>query len=315
MGNSKILVVDSDGGVLNYKDATKHLLSCYPFMHLGEYVEATDRVEDSDFIFPMITQYMGVCPRYDEIIKTDLYKHYGDRFVFYTLDDLPECLHEDSIGMKFTAMPMKNHEENLESNVIMIPLVDDKILFADEEKITEYRTIDREYEYVFVGGIGTSGPKSVRTQRDFVLNFAERGDSLVVDTTKDKSIFHVKKDWKIEKFQREYMEKLAKGKFGFCPVGQGLNSYRIGECMRIGVVPIIVGHKCFPLESHIDWNECALIFETQDEVTDENISAQLGNRNHKEMGKLCIEVWEKYFRPENLCKFLYKEFLLNETIT
>ncbi len=46
MNNSKILVVDSNGGVLNCKDATKHLLSCYPFMHLGEDVEATEKVED-----------------------------------------------------------------------------------------------------------------------------------------------------------------------------------------------------------------------------------------------------------------------------
>ena len=39
------------------------------------------------------------------------------------------------------------------------------------------------------------------------------------------------------------MDKLSKCKFGLCPVGQGLNSYRLGECMQIGVVPIIVGHK------------------------------------------------------------------------
>ena len=145
--------------------------------------------------------------------------------------------------------------------------------------------------------------------RHFVLKFENREDSLILDTSPNKSIFNVRKDFKKQKMQYQYLKKLASAKFGFCPVGAGLNSHRLGECMRLGVVPIMVGHKCLPLEPYIDWRGCALIFENQNDVTHENIQTQLGGRNHEDMGKLCIDVWEKYFRPENLCKFLYDEFL------
>ena len=292
----------------NHSDKNLHF-DTKPFCYVSG-VELVDNPVLADYIVPRMNRWMESCKDFSKLQDSELYKRFGDRFVFYNLDDLPECFHGDEIGIKFVAMPMFDWTENMKSNVVMVPLIDEKYLRSTDDEIEEYRNTERTYEYVFVGGIGTSGPMSIRTQRDFVLNFVERGDSLIVDTTHDKSIFHVKKEWKIDKFQREYMEKLAKGKFGFCPVGQGLNSYRIGECMRLGVVPIIVGHKCLPLEPYIDWNECALIFETQDEVTHESIQEQIGDRNYEDMGKLCIGVWEKYFLPQNLCKFLYEEFLV-----
>jgi hypothetical protein len=279
-----------------------------PFCYIDG-VQITDNPSVADHIAPRINKWMGSCDDFGKLRESELYKEFGEKFVFYNLDDIPTCLHEDDVGIKFVAMPMFNWVENMKSNVVMVPLLDEKYLWDRDDMIEEHRHVNRTYEYVFVGGIGTSGPKSVRTQRDFVLDFAERDDSLVVDTTHKKSMFHVTKSWKIDRFQREYMEKLSKGRFGFCPVGQGLNSYRVGECMRLGVVPIVVGHKCLPLEPYINWNECALMFDTQDEVTHDNIRKQLGDRKCEDMGKLCIDVWEKYFRPENLCKFLYEEFL------
>ena len=310
----KLLVTDATCNILEVDDAKLRLSSIMPFKYLLNDISLTNNPDLADGIFPIVNQYLGLHYQYDKLKTFKLYKMYGHKFIFYTLDDLPYCIHDDSIGIKFSAMPLKSDFENKKNNIIMIPLIDDKILFNDEAKINQFKDYEKEYEFVFIGAIGTSGRKSVRTQRDFVLNFKERDDSLIIDTTNYKSIFHIKHDWKIHRFQSQYLENLAKGKFGFCHVGQGLNSYRIGECMRIGIVPIIVGHKCLPLETYINWNEFALIFEDGNDVTHENIKKQLGNRNSEDMGKLCIDVWEKYFRPTNLSKFLYKEYLENREL-
>jgi hypothetical protein len=279
-----------------------------PFCYIDD-IRMVDNPHDADYIVPLVRKYLESCEDFNILRESKLYKDFGERFVFYNLDDVPTCLYEEPNGVKFTAMPVSDWSENMRSNIVMVPLVEEKYLRLSEEEIVKCRLTERIYEYVFVGGVSTSGPMSIRTQRDFVLDFAGRLDSLIVDTTNDKSIFHVKKEWKIDKFHREYMDKVSLGKFGFCPVGQGLNSYRIGECMRIGVVPIIVGHKCLPLEPYIDWKTCSLIFANPEDVTHESIQKQIGDRNYEDMGKLCIDVWEKYFRPDNLCKFLYGEFL------
>ena len=105
------------------------------------------------------------------------------------------------------------------------------------------------------------------------------------------------------------MDKLSKCKFGLCPVGQGLNSYRLGECMQIGVVPIIVGHKALPLENYINWNSFSLVFPNMDDVTHENIQKKMANKDYNFMSRECIKTWEKYFKVTNLSNFLYGEFL------
>tara|TARA_B100002019_G_scaffold293440_1_gene321077 strand:+ start:2361 stop:3056 length:696 start_codon:yes stop_codon:yes gene_type:complete len=229
--------------------------------------------------------------------------------VFYNLDDKPVCLHEDSNGIKFTAMPIHDSIQNGKSNIIMIPLVEKKFeLLSDEERI-KLRSETRKYQYGFIGAISTSGRASIRTQRDFVKNFINKYNSYIEDTTHKTSIFHVRKPGKFKKFHVDYMDKLSKCKFGLCPVGQGLNSYRLGECMQIGVVPIIVGHKALPLENYINWNSFSLVFPNMDDVTHENIQKKMANKDYNFMSRECIKTWEKYFKVTNLSNFLYGEFL------
>ena len=48
------------------------------------------------------------------------------------------------------------------------------------------------------------------------------------------------------------------------------------ECMRIGVVPIIVGHQCLPLEQFINWEECCLIFDNTEDVSHDTHKAKNG---------------------------------------
>jgi hypothetical protein len=277
-------------------------------------LKIVDRPRDADYIVPKVDldyNWMRSASRnFRKLTRGKLYRKFGEKFVFYNLHDIPEYLHQDDVGLKFAAMPMYSHAENIKCNVNMVPLLNEMYFFEDANVIDELRNTKREYEYSFVGAISSGGPRSVRTQRDFIYDFVDHEDSLIIDTTNEKSIFHVKKDWKIYAFLRKYFERLSLSRFGFCPVGQGLNSFRIGECMRIGVVPIIVGHKCLPLEQFINWEECCLIFDDTEDVSHDTIKQKMENKDYAQMSKMCIEVWEQYFRPENLYQFLFEEFLL-----
>ena len=276
---------------------------------LNKHFEVTKNLDECDFIFPQINVYLGSCNQYNILKKTKLYRDNSSKFVFYNLDDKPVCLHEDSNGIKFTAMPIHDSIQNGKSNIIMIPLVEKKFeLLSDEERI-KLRSETRKYQYGFIGAISTSGRASIRTQRDFVKNFINKYNSYIEDTTHKTSIFHVRKPGKFKKFHVDYMDKLSKCKFGLCPVGQGLNSYRLGECMQIGVVPIIVGHKALPLENYINWNSFSLVFPNMDDVTHENIQKKMANKDYNFMSRECIKTWEKYFKVTNLSNFLYGEFL------
>jgi hypothetical protein len=278
-------------------------------LFLNKQFEVTKNINDCDFIFPQINTYLGSCNHYNILKKTKLYQDYSSKFVFYNLDDKPISLHEDSTGIKFTAMPMHDYTQNKKSNIIMIPLVEKKFELLSDEERNKLREETRKYQYGFIGAISTSGRASIRTQRDFVKNFINKYNSYIEDTTHKTSIFHVRKPGKFKKFHEDYMNKLSKCKFGLCPVGQGLNSYRLGECMQIGVVPIIVGHKALPLENYINWNSFSLVFANKNDVTHENIQKKMANKDYNFMSRECMKTWEKYFKVTNLSNFLYGEFL------
>lgn len=307
--NLNILVVDKHCNVLKKTVANNILFDLEPFVSLESQISITTSVTNCDYIFPIINRYLGSKKHYNKIKETDLYRNHSNKFIFYNLDDIPECLYEDKNAIKFTAMPLKSHEENLKHNIIMIPLVEKKFEMLTNENRNKLRDNKRDYDLGFVGAINTSGRCSVRTKRGFIKNFQNNKKYFIEDTTHNTSIFHVRKQGKLENFHFKYMEKLSQFKFGFCPVGQGLNSYRIGECMQVGTVPIIIEHKCLPLESYIDWNSCALIFDSEHDVTIENINELMKNRDYEELRKNAIFNWEKFHRVGNLCKFLYKEFL------
>lgn len=278
-------------------------------LFLNKQFEVTKNINDCDFIFPQINSYLGSCNQYNILKKTKLYQDHSSKFVFYNLDDKPVCLHEDSNGIKFTAMPMYDYTQNKKSNIIMMPLVEKKFELLSDEDREHLRSKKRKYQYGFIGAISTSGRASIRTQRDFVKNFINKYNSYIEDTTHKTSIFHVRKPGKFKKFHEDYMNKLSKCKFGLCPVGQGLNSYRLGECLQLGIVPIIVGHKSLPFEQYIYWDSFSLVFANEHEATHENIQKKMLNRDYNLMSKKCIEIWEKYFKVKNLSDFLFREFL------
>jgi len=304
-----ISVCNTHGELLQKPHAREILENTRIFKYVIDQINVVDSrtpMENHDYIYPTLGQWRGVCPEYNELKGTKLYDQYSEKMVIHSLEDIPTCLHDGTTSKKFLGMPVHDWETNIKSNAIMIPLIgDSRMTCQDSDHILKCRNTKRTLEYVFIG----NRFKKHRRESIF-LNFEHRDDSRLINTYKKfPAIFNIRRPHIQQDMIFKFLTNIADAKFGFCPAGRGLSSYRIGECMQVGVVPIIIGHKCLPLEPYIDWKEFALIFPDQNEVTHENIQKQLNGRDYKTMGNKCIEMWEQYFEPKSLYMFIYNEFI------
>ena len=298
----KISVVDHKT-IYDLEKSTDVLKKSYPFSYLQDYIIPTDSVDESDYIF--FNSNWNICGEFNTLKDKDYYIKYKEKYIFYSLMDGPYCLSTIQHGLKFIAMPQFDWKTNIENKIIMTPLVLEDISYKETDRIEQLKNVNKKYEYSFIGGIW-------KNCREFLHTFEHRDDSNIINTENAKSIFKVSvwKHWKINKMQKQYFENLALSKFGFCPVGGGLNSYRLGECMRIGVIPIIVGHKCYPFEDEINYSEFSLMFENQKDVTHENIQIKMKNKNIDLMRTRCIEIWQKYYDFKEQAKYIYNKYLI-----
>jgi hypothetical protein len=112
---------------------------------------------------------------------------------------------------------------------------------------------------------------------------------------------------------KEFNSNIRNSLYGFCCRGAGNFSFRFGEVLSHGRIPILVDTDCvLPYEHIVDWNEHALIIPESDinnivdrviefdsELSASDIMAmQIKNRN----------VWKEYFTPLGFVKHL-KDFI------
>ena len=300
----KISVVDHKT-IYDITKSTDVVKESYPFKYLQNYIIVTDSLDESDYIYANLCKFGEFCREFNILKNQEYYIKYKKKFIFYTLDDAPFCAVDEEYGTKLFSMPRDQWIENIKNNIIMTPLIDEEILYSGS--IDNLVDAEKKYEYGFIGGIWSDS----FIPRDFLYNFEKREDSLIINTRYNKSIFKIGKfkKWKIQRHQTGYYDNLCKVKFGFCPTGGGLNSYRLGECMRIGVIPIIVGHKSYPFEDEINWSEFSLIFENQNEITHENIQSMMKSKNYDHMKEMCMKIWKKFFEPQSQANYIYNKYL------
>ena len=97
--------------------------------------------------------------------------------------------------------------------------------------------------------------------------------------------------------------------YGFCCRGAGNFSFRFGEVLSHGRIPVLVDSDCvLPFEHKIDWNKHALIIP---ETDIENIATRLveyhENTASSEIAMLQVEnrtIWKEYFTPLGFVRHL-----------
>ncbi len=105
--------------------------------------------------------------------------------------------------------------------------------------------------------------------------------------------------WQLTDSQRhihhlQYARRLADSLFVLCPRGVGPNSYRVGEAMQTGRVPVIISDE-FPPPPALPWADFA-VFVAEAEV--ESIPQRLAAMTSRAvaMGNVARAVWERHYR-------------------
>jgi len=114
-----------------------------------------------------------------------------------------------------------------------------------------------------------------------------------------------------EKAIEEFNNNIRRSLYGFCCRGAGNFSFRFGEILSHGRIPILIDTDCsIPYENSIDWKEHAVIIPERDieniveiivehyeGLTDDDLmDVQINNRN----------IWKSHFTPLGFCKNLSK---------
>ncbi|MFD2515660.1 exostosin family protein [Pontibacter locisalis] len=123
----------------------------------------------------------------------------------------------------------------------------------------------------------------------FKQNFS-RKDILIKDTTKVFDLWSGKTGNSI---QDSYYRQLLSSKFALCPRGNGPNSIRLFEAMKLGIAPIIISDN-FILPRGPHWEDFAIFIKEENIEDLEEIVAKYEGKYH-EMGELARENFENFF--------------------
>ena len=101
---------------------------------------------------------------------------------------------------------------------------------------------------------------------------------------------------------KEFNENIQNSLYGFCCRGAGNFSFRFGEVLSHGRIPVLDDSDCvLPFEHKINWNEHALIVSQNDVNNIENILLEFHeSKSSSQIMKMQEEnrrLWKEYFTP------------------
>ncbi len=108
---------------------------------------------------------------------------------------------------------------------------------------------------------------------------------------------------------REFNENIRNSLYGFCCRGAGNFSYRFGEVLSHGRIPVLVDTDCvLPFDHKINWNDHALIVHENDVGEIANILIDFHkSKSPSEITKIQEEnrkVWREYLTPLGFVKHI-----------
>jgi hypothetical protein len=101
---------------------------------------------------------------------------------------------------------------------------------------------------------------------------------------------------------KEFNENIQNSLYGFCCRGAGNFSFRFGEVLSHGRIPVLVDSDCvLPFEHKINWNEHAVIVSQNDVDNIENLLLEFHeSKSSSQIMKMQEEnrrLWKEYFTP------------------
>jgi len=96
-----------------------------------------------------------------------------------------------------------------------------------------------------------------------------------------------------------YHEIMMNSTFGFCPGGAGVSSYRLGEYMSTGTIPVVVGDIAAPFAPEVDWSQCWIEVSEARVVDIPRILRAMPADEIRKRQKRCWELHEMIWGEQN----------------
>lgn len=290
----KVSVVNGD------RDILEDPIKGRPFSFNLDRIEYCKDHSKSDYIFGYL-HYLDCNKDYNKIIKTEVFKKYADKFVFWSMHDSPRFAYKENKSTKFICQPLHTKKINNKYNVIPVPLQMrhyELEMIKDLDFIKKCRNQEKEYDFIFVGQVRYAG-------RNWLRNF--NADSYYFEET--RPIWGKKDLQERVEMNKEFCLKLSKARYGFAPRGAGSSSFRLFQCLMSGTVPIVSGMKHYPFSDFIDWSD--IVLEGRDiskEGQDMIIGSDFEDR-YQELRANGIEFWDKYVRIPKCDRVIFERYL------
>jgi len=215
---------------------------------------------------------------------------------YYLNDDNPSLGYTTS-DVSFVAQPLYNKSTNKKFNVVAVPLMmtdEWSIMEENPDIIQELRSVEKEYDYMFIGQCHYMGRQVFRTLK--LDNYYFRENS--------KGIFHLRaEDKKVELIK--FLKEIAKSKFIFCPRGVGSSSFRLYQTMMVGSVPIETGMNDYPFDEEVDWDTFCIRGDLSNLYS---LIEKSKNINFEYFRNNGMEFWDKYCRHDEMKKRLEEKY-------
>jgi len=188
--------------------------------------------------------------------------------------------------------------------------------FGSRVRCGAYNLISERFKNPFVKaaepGIGLKSPKKFlfsfigrdcHGARTKVLEMQYRREDVLVRHSSDFDL------WTSDPFEgagnqagSEFFDSLVSSKFVLCPAGTGPNSIRLFECLKLGVVPVVISDQWLrPVGP--DWDRFCIFVKESELDQLENILEANEPRYH-EMGERALHAYGEYFSDNAYFNFL-----------
>ncbi len=264
--------------------------------------ELTGDFDEADWVY-FYLDYLKCNEQGRQLVGDPVWNEYAEKGIFYAMHDTPQFAYVIPEGIKFIAQPLLSRAENLEHNVVSVPLQMRKFeleVIKDREFIEEIRCIPKQYDFCFIGQTGYFDRKRFRPEN---LKLPAGSRYLFEET---QPIWGVQDLQERVKLTKDFCRKVASSKFCFAPRGVGSSSFRLYQSLISGTIPIIYGMKERPFQEVLDWGEFSI---NGDWGLDTEDYMNILSHDLDSMKQAAIDAWDNYFHMEKTDEYLFNKYL------
>ena len=262
----KIYVDNSDSNII-------HTHNGRPFNLVD--IQLCDDPDEADYIFAYLGPARPVF--WPRIRKTELFKKYESKYVFYANYDRPNFAYKTK-AIKFLSQPLYGPVVNRKHRVIPCPLtMGRREIVKDRIFIERCRNIKKTLNFIFMGS----------NQNIPARKFMKSLNLPKFRRVETKKIYR-QPDRIVTERIRKFLLDTARAKYCFAPRGMGTSSYRLYEALMVGTVPIVSGMADYPFADEVDWKSFAIINNFKI-----NYESLLDGR-HEDMRRAGMKFWDEY---------------------